>query len=158
MLHNAMRAPVPAAFKLWRAFASYSPWFPIGRIVKSGCAQGLNEEAVAAYDAPFPSGAHRSAARAFPRLVPITPQDPERAANEAAWEVLKAWDKPLLTLFSSRDPITKGGERVFQAKVPGAQGQPHQTIRGAGHFLQEDKGPEVAQALVAFIQGAAHAS
>lgn len=148
-------AAAPTAFRLWRAFASYSPWFPIGRIVKTGCAQGLSAQAVAAYDAPFPSAVYKRAARAFPRLVPLTPDDPERAANEAAWAVLRAWDKPFLTLFSSRDPITRGGDKVFQARVPGAQGQPHQTIRGAGHFLQEDKGPELAQALVQFIQGAA---
>lgn len=142
---------VPMAFKLWRAFASWSPWFPIGRIVRTGCAQGLSDAAVAAYDAPFPSAAYRSGARQFPRLVPITPNDPERAANEAAWRVLTSWDKPFLTLFSSRDPVTRGGDRVFQHRVPGARGQAHQTIRGAGHFLQEDRGTEVASALLDFI-------
>jgi haloalkane dehalogenase len=147
--------PVPRAFKLWRAFATYSPWFPIGRIVRSGCAQGLNDEAVAAYNAPFPTAAHRRGARAFPRLVPMAPNDPERAANEAAWVQLRAWDKPFITLFSSRDPITRGGDRLFQAQVPGAQGQAHQTIRGAGHFLQEDRGPELAQALIAFVHAKA---
>ena len=72
--------------------------------------------------------------------------------NERAWEVFKRWDKPFLTLFSSRDPITRGGERVWQKLVPGAQGQPHTTIRGAGHFLQEDKGPEIARAIADLIR------
>ena len=144
--------PVPRAFKIWRAFARYSPWFPIGRIVKSGCADGLTPQEVAAYDAPFPTRRHRVAARLFPTFVPTTPDDPERARNEAAWEVFKRWDKPFLTLFSNRDPVTRGGHRIWQERVPGAKGQPHAVTRGAGHFLQEDRGPEVAQAIVAFIR------
>ena len=143
---------IPKAFHIWRAFSRYSPWFPIGRIVKTGCAQGLNDAAVAAYNAPFPARRYKVAARAFPSLVPITPNDPAREANERAWAVFKAWDKPFLTLFSTRDPITKGGEKAWQKNVPGAQGQPHTQIRGAGHFLQEDKGSEVALALVQFVQ------
>jgi haloalkane dehalogenase len=144
--------PVPKAFKIWRTFSRYSPWLPIGRIVKFGCAQGLMPHEVAAYDAPFPSGKYRVAARVFPGFVPTTPQDPERARNEAAWEVFKRWDKPFLTLFGTRDPITKGGELMWQELVPGAKGQPHTKIRGAGHFLQEDKGAEVAQHLAAFVK------
>ena len=144
-------APVPRAFHLWRAFARHSPWFPIGRIVRAGCAQGLDDAAVAAYDAPFPTAAHRVAARVFPGLVPIRPDDPERAANEAAWGVLKRWEKPFITLFGNRDPITRGGDRVFQQAVPGASGQAHASVRGAGHFLQEDRGEELAQRLHDFI-------
>lgn len=143
--------PVPRAFKVWRAFARWSPWFPIGRIVDSGCVAKLSPAEIAAYDAPFPGRRYRLAARLFPTFVPTTPNDPERAANEQAWEVLKRWDKPFLTLFSSRDPITRGGEKLFQRLVPGAQGQPHAITRGAGHFLQEDKGPELAQAIADFI-------
>jgi haloalkane dehalogenase len=129
----------------------YSPWFPIGGIVKAGCAHGLTPQEVAAYDAPFPSRAHRIAARLFPAFVPTTPNDPARPANEAAWEVFKKWDKPFLTLFSNRDPITRGGYKIWQERVPGAQGQPHTKIRGAGHFLQEDNGAQIAQAVAHFI-------
>ncbi len=143
---------MPRAFILWRLFARFSPWFPIGRIVKSGCAQGLTPEAVAAYDAPFPGRSYRVGARMFPTLVPSSPNDPESAANQQAWEVLRQWKKPFLTLFSSRDPITRGGEKLFQKSIPGAQGQPHTTIRGAGHFLQEDKGVEIAETMIAFLQ------
>lgn len=143
--------PVPKAFKIWRAFARFSPWFPIGRIVRSGCADGLTAAEVAAYDAPFPTRAHRIAARLFPTFVPTTPDDPERARNEAAWEVFKRWEKPFLTLFSNRDPVTRGGHRIWHEQVPGAKGQPHAVTRGAGHFLQEDRGPQVAEAIVAFM-------
>ena len=144
--------PVTKAFKIWRTFAQYSPWFPIGRIVKAGCTGGLSPAEVAAYNAPFSSRRHRVGARVFPSLVPITPNDPERTSNEAAWEVFKRWDKPFLTLFSNRDPVTRGGFRIWHDLVPGAKGQPHSITRGAGHFLQEDKGAEVAQSMVNFIR------
>jgi haloalkane dehalogenase len=143
---------VPKAFHVWRAFARWSPWFPIGRIVKTGCTGGLTPAEVAAYDAPFPTRRHRVAARLFPTFVPTTPNDPERERNEAAWKVFEGWDKPFLTLFSNRDPVTRGGHRIWQERVPGAKGQPHAVTRGAGHFLQEDKGPEVAQAIAAFMR------
>jgi haloalkane dehalogenase len=143
---------VPLAFKIWRAFSMYSPWFPIGRIVKSGCVAGLNASEVAAYDAPFPSSRYKVAARVFPGFVPTTPQDPERQNNAQAWEMFKRWDKPFLTLFSNRDPVTRGGYKIWQKLVPGAQGQPHAITRNAGHFLQEDKGIEVARAIVAFMR------
>jgi len=143
---------VPRAFKIWRAFSRYSPWFPIGRIVKTGCMAGLSPEEVAAYDAPFPSRRYKVAARLFPGFVPTTPQDPERQNNERAWELFKRWDKPFLTLFSSRDPVTRGGHKVWQELVPGAQGQAHTITRQAGHFLQEDKGVEVAHAIVRLMK------
>lgn len=142
----------PKAFKIWRAFARFSPLFPIGKIVNSGCANKLDAAEIAAYDAPYPSARYKVAARLFPTFVPTEPGDPERAANEQAWEVLKQWHKPFLTLFSSRDPITRGGEKIFQKLVPGAAGQPHAITRGAGHFLQEDKGPELAKTIADFIQ------
>jgi haloalkane dehalogenase len=148
--------PMPRAFRIWRAFSRYSPWFPIGRIVSTGCATKLTDAEIAAYDAPFPGRAYKVAARLFPGFVPATPDDPERANNERAWEVFRGWEKPFLTLFSSRDPITRGGERVWQEQVPGAKGQPHTIIRGAGHFLQEDKGAEIAQAISDFMRATAH--
>ena len=150
-LPTGARGVVPKAFRIWRAFARFSPWFPIGRIVNSGCAQKLSPQEIAAYDAPFPSSKYEMAARLFPTFVPTSPTDPERAANEQAWEVLKQWHKPFLTLFSSRDPVTRGGDKIFQKLVPGAAKQPHATTRGAGHFLQEDKGPELAKTIADFI-------
>lgn len=143
---------LPRAFRIWRAFSRYSPWFPIGRIVNSGCATQLGAAEIEAYEAPFPGRRYKTAARLFPSFVPASPDDPERAANEQAWQVFEQWQKPFLTLFGSRDPITRGGERVWQTRVPGAKGQPHRIIRGAGHFLQEDKGAEIAQAMSEFIR------
>lgn len=94
--------------------------------------------------APFPDEASKAAARVFPTLVPITPDNPASAANRAAWDVLRTFDRPFLTAFSDRDPVTAGGERPFREQVPGAQGMAHVTIEGAGHFLQEDAGERLA--------------
>jgi len=142
---------IPKAFKIWRAFALYSPWFPIGRILQMGTVDELSAAEVAAYDAPFPSARYKAGARAFPKLVPTTPDDPARDANRAASDVFRQWTKPFLTTFSNRDPIMRGGEKVWQDSVPGAQGQEHVIIRNAGHFLQDDKGPELAEVLIRFI-------
>jgi haloalkane dehalogenase len=142
----------PRAFHLWRAFARWSPWFPIGRIVNAGTVRALRDDEIAAYDAPFPTRRHAIAARRMPGFVPTSTHDPQSANNIRAWEFFAQSDKPFLTLFSNRDPITRGGHRIWQSRVPGAQGQPHAITRGAGHFLQEDKGPELAQALLAFMR------
>ena len=140
----------PKAFRVWRAFARSSPWFPIGRIVDKGTVSDLSDDVIAAYDAPFPSSRYKAGARAFPRLVPTTTDDPARQANIEAWTSLRNWQKPFLTTFSDRDPITRGLEKTFHEQVPGAKGEAHVTIRNAGHFLQEDKGEELADVLLAF--------
>ncbi len=137
---------IPVAFKIWKAFARYSPWFPISRIVEFGSFKSFSKDERRAYDAPFPSRKYKAGTRAFPALVPVTPDNPASQANREAWEVLKSWDKPFLTMFSNGDPIMRGGDKLFQKLIPGAKGLPHQTLKG-GHFLQEDSGPEFAQAV-----------
>lgn len=144
---------LPAAFRHWQRFARYSPWFPVGKIVQKGTRRELGDAEVAAYDAPYPGAAYKAAARAFPQLVPTTPNDPASDANRSAWRVFDEWRKPFLTLFSDRDPITRGGERVWQSRVPGARNQPHRTIRNAGHFLQEDASAELADVLTEYASG-----
>ena len=143
---------VPPAFHVWRAFARFTPVFPTGRIVKSGCVRGLAPEARAAYDAPFPSERYKAGARQFPLLVPTRPDDPASPANRRAWEALRNWEKPFLTLFGRNDPITRGAEKRLQSRIPGDAGQPHELLRGAGHFLQEDVGPELAQRLATWAR------
>lgn len=126
----------PRAFAIWRAFARYSPVFPIGGIVKRGTRRPLREAEIAAYNAPFPTTASKAAARAYPPLVPF-------AGNVAvpdqlrAWAVFDTWDKPFLCCFSDGDPITRGGDALFVGRVPGTAGQKHRTLSG-GHFVQED--------------------
>jgi len=143
-------APLP--FLIWRFFSRWTPVFPPGRIVDAGTTTNLAEEVRAAYDAPFPTRRHLAGARAMPSLVPIDPEDPAVPANAEAWEVLRRWERPFLTAFSDGDPITRGLETTFQTQVPGARGQPHATIEGAGHFLQEDKGEELGALVVDFLR------
>ena len=145
-------APMSEAFLKWQNYSQTVPNFHVGGIVKGGCCTELAPEVIAAYNAPFPDDRYKAAARAFPMLVPTRPDDPAAPANRKAWEELRRWTKPFLTAFSDSDPVTHGGERVFQKLVPGAQGQPHTTIAGAGHFLQEDKGEELAAVVVAFLR------
>lgn len=139
------------AFLAWRTFSQQVPEFPVGRIVSGGCATPLPAEVIAAYDAPFPEERFKAGARQFPLLVPARPDDPASEPNRAAWKVLERWERPFLTAFSDSDPITAGGDRMLQARIPGAQGQPHTTIAGGGHFLQEDRGAELAGVVVDFI-------
>ncbi len=139
---------VPKAFRAWAAFARWSPIFPIGRIVASGTRHGLSDAARAAYDAPFPDDRYKAGTRAFPALVPVERDQPGAADNRAAWEQLRCWNKPFLTAYTTGDPITRGAHRRFQAEVPGARGRDHVTIRGAGHFVQEDAGDALARAVL----------
>ncbi|CAN5389778.1 haloalkane dehalogenase [soil metagenome] len=140
------------AFMAWQKFSKESPHFPIGGIVNGGCATDLSPEVIAGYDAPFPDDTYKAGARIFPSLVPTGPDDPAVPDQRAAWDVLKTFDKPFMCAFSDQDAVTKGGERAFIGVVPGAEGQPHTTVVGGGHFLQEDEGPQVARLLVEFIE------
>lgn len=144
--------PLSEAFLSWREFSRTSPEFPIGEIVKGGCVKPLSPEVIAAYDAPFPDDTFKVGARIFPSLVPIRPDDPEAEANRRAWDVLSRFERPFLTAFSDGDPITRGGERIFQRRIPGAQGVRHVTIKDAGHFLQEDQPEAFAEAILSFMR------
>ena len=145
--------PPGEAFLRWQKFSQTVPEFDVGRILQGATVTTLPDDVVAAYDAPFPDDTYKAAARQFPVLVPTSSDDPAAPANRRAWEVLEQWEKPFLTAFSDSDPITGGGDRIFQSRVPGTNGQPHTTITGAGHFLQEDKGEELARVVAEFIAG-----
>lgn len=121
---------------------------PVGTLV----AGSVGDPSVAdAYDAPFPDPRYKAGPLIMPQRVPVSPDDPAREANLAAWTVLEQWEKPLLTAFSDGDPITRGGDAEFQTRVPGAKDQSHVIIEGAGHFLQEQKGEELARVIDEFI-------
>lgn len=139
------------AFLAWQRFSQETPDFAVGDIVNGGCVSTLPADVIAAYDAPFPDDSYKAGARQFPTLVPTSPDDPAASANRAAWEGLRRFDKPFLCAFSDSDPITRGADAALRKFIPGAQGQPEVTIAGGGHFLQEDKGRELAAVVVDFI-------
>lgn len=148
------------AFMKWRAAVEKMQaggYMPVGKIISRDPANPDAEpkfgaEVMAAYEAPFPNGKYMAGPLAMPLLVPISPDNPASEANRAAWEVFKQWQKPFLTAFSDGDPITAGGDKVFRKLVPGAQHDQHVTIEGGYHFLQEDRGPEFAAAVIRFMQ------
>lgn len=148
--------PPSEAFLAWQRFSQEVPDFHAGGIVKGGTVADLSPEVVAAYDAPFPDERYKAGARKFPLLVPTSSEDPAAAPNRKAWETLRQWKKPFLTAFGDSDPITRGGDRALQKAIPGTAGQPHTTLADAGHFLQEDKGPEFARLVVDFIASTPH--
>ncbi len=139
-------------FMYWIKFCAEYSDFTISEVVSMSAMGELTKEQIRAYDAPFPDESYKAGARRFPSLVPIFPDDPEIPANRKAWKVLQQFEKPFLTAFSDRDPVTAGGFRRFQEEVPGAQNQNHTTIEGAGHFLQEDKGDTLANTVIDFMR------
>ena len=142
---------MPKAFKRWRNFSKYSPIFPIGKIIQMGTYKTLSKEVIKGYTAPFPANKYKAGARIFPSLVPMMPNDPETKQNKKAWEILSKWNIPFLTAFSDKDPITRGGDKIFRKKVPGTKRRNHVTVKNAGHFLQEEKGEEIASIILNFI-------
>lgn len=137
-------------FRSWLAFSQSVPQMPIGMIVAGGTARPLTPEEIAAYDAPFPDERYKEGARQFPKLVPVTPEHGSVEQNKSAWTALERFDKPLITAFSDKDAVTRGGEAAFQARVPGARGQPHVTLHG-GHFIQEDAPDDIVAILGGMI-------
>lgn len=140
-----------AAFRAWQKYSQEVSDFAVGTLVNGGCIRTLSTEEIAAYDAPFPDDTFKAAARIFPSLYPDGVDHPSNIANTIAWNVLRSWTKPFLTAFSDGDAITRGGNGVFESEIPGAKGQAHSIVEGGGHFLQEDKGEELATIVNKFI-------
>jgi haloalkane dehalogenase len=135
-------------FLYWRKFCAESPDLDIGVVMRVSSGEPMSPEVEAAYAAPFPDRAYMAGARCFPSLVPVFYDEPGAADNREAWEVLKTFDKPFMTAFADNDPVTKGGERIFQERVPGARAVAHRTIENAGHFLQQEVPLACVQAIL----------
>ena len=143
---------MPEVWLRFREVVRTVPVLGISRLVQSGCQHALAGDVLAAYEAPFPDESFKAGPRAMPSLVPTSPDDPASAANRAAWDQLRAWDKPFLVAFSDRDPITGAMAPILKAAVPGAAGLDHPVIAGAGHFLQEDAGEQLGAVIADFIR------
>lgn len=144
--------PMPEAFMQWRTAAErFGTRLPVGRVIQGGTVTDLPAEVIKAYEAPFPDASYKAGAAVFPLLIPLKPDDPGAAEMSRAQRQLTRWTKPALVLFSDGDPVTRGGDELFRRAIPGAQDQPEITIEGAGHFLQEDKGEEIAKHILDFM-------
>ena len=148
---------VSKGFQAWRDFAERTPDLPIGMIVQGATTTELPQEVVAAYEAPFPTPESKAGARVFPLLVPMSADEPGRRPRWPPSRTRCArWDKPALVAFSDSDPVfpyPKAGERVRRAAARRSTEQVR--IEGAAHFLQEDRGAQIADAMIAAFDGAA---
>jgi haloalkane dehalogenase len=142
---------VSKGFLAWRAFAERNPDLPIGMVLQSATKSELSAEVIAGYEAPFPTAESKAGAAQFPLLVPTDDGAPGAAPMRAVADALSRWEKPALVAFSDSDPVfphPKSGE-VFCERIPGAR--PQVTIAGAAHFLQEDRGEQIAQEILTFV-------
>lgn len=149
-LPTGEETPTPG-FLAWRNAAAKMTDMDVSRVIQSGCQTRLTPEIAAAYDAPFPSVEYKAGARKFPLLVPISPGDEAAPVIKRAKERLKRWTKPVFIAFSDKDPVTAGGDKGFRRLIPSAIEESEYVVRGAGHFLQEDKGEEIADNISQFL-------
>jgi haloalkane dehalogenase len=144
--------PMAEIWWRFREAITTAPKLNIGMFVQGGCRQQMSDEVRGGYDAPFPDDEYCAGPRAMPGLVPTSPDDPASAANKAAWAKLSVSPTPMLVAFSDSDPITGPMGEIFEREMRGAQGIDHPLLRGAGHFLQEDAGEELANHIVEFLR------
>ena len=142
------KAPLSEGFAVFREFLQIKPDLHVGGQVRNGTTKGIDENALAAYNAPFPDDDHKQGVRQFPNLVPGTPRTPSAEPNKEAWKILREWKKPFLCAFSDKDPIFSGVENSFYKLIPGCKDMPHVTIENAGHFLQEDQPNACVEAIL----------
>lgn len=137
----------------WLKIMKWMPVFPWSYAFKGSIQNpAFTDAEFDAYrKAPFPKRAYQAGILRFPQLIAIFPDNPGVPQNKAAWEKLKQFDKPVLTLFGNRDPVTRGIHKVFQRDMPGAAGQSHKIIKGGGHFIQEDKPEELVAEIIPFL-------
>jgi len=137
--------------KMWVGMMRDARRFPMQQMLPTGMTHTLTPGELAAYQAPFPDPSYEAGICQFPMLIAVQPDNPGVPANREAWERLGRFDKPFLTLFGAKDPVTQGGEKALQAHVPGAKGQPHHLFPDASHFIQEDVPDELVERILAFI-------
>ena len=142
------KAPLSEGFAVFREFLQIKSDLHVAGQVRNGTTKGINENALAAYNAPFPDDDHKQGVRQFPNLVPGTPRTPSAEPNKEAWKILREWEKPFLCAFSDKDPIFSGVENSFYKLIPGCKDMPHVTIENAGHFLQEDQPNACVEAIL----------
>ena len=140
------------AFLAWQKFSQTVPEFPVGNIINGATVTDLTPDVIAAYDAPYLDESYKAGARIFPALVPTSPEQDGATDNRKAWEIFAKFEKPFLTCFSDQDPVTGGGEKHFKRNIPGAKNQPHEIVKGGGHFLQEDVHRELSQIIIDFMK------
>lgn len=142
---------MPEEWIQFRDFVKSTNDLPIGFLIDAGCVTEVSDEAKRGYEAPFPDPSYMAGARAMPLRVPTSPDDEGAEEMRETREFLSGWNKPAFVLFSDSDPITRPSRDFLRDLIPTAKDQPDIWVEGAGHFLQEDKGREIAEHIVDFI-------
>jgi len=133
----------------FRAFVERTEDLPVGLLVRRACLNDPGDEVIAAYDAPFPNAASKAGARAFPLILPLTPDAPGAEAGQQVLDALRSDTRPKLFLWADSDPVLplETGERFAAA----LGGQIDHVIAGASHFLQEDAGREIGELIASWL-------
>jgi haloalkane dehalogenase len=142
---------VSKGFMAWHDFAEKNPDLPVGFVIQGGTATELPDDVVAAYEAPFPNVESKAGAAQFPLLVPTSEDEPMVAQQRQMADALSRWEKPALIAFSDSDPVfpfPKAGDRYVDL-IPSVSGQVR--IEGAAHFLQEDRGEQIADEIIRLL-------
>jgi haloalkane dehalogenase len=147
-----------AVIEDWVATAAAASDLPVSGIIAAVCRSAPPAEVLHGYDAPFPDASYKSGVLAFPGLIPIRAELAGVSENRRVWSVLEQFRRPFVTAFSDSDPTTAPWAEVFRRRIPGAAGQPHALIRGAGHFLQEEQGEALAAVLLDLLRRVAHST
>ena len=142
---------MPPEWHAFHEFVETADELQVGRLVDAGCRTSLPADVRAAYDAPFGDEPEKAGAYAWPDLVPRAGGGDGHELVAAARDRLATWEKPAFVLFSDADPITRPARDPLRELIPTAAEQPDVWVEGAGHYLQEDAGPEVADRVVAFV-------
>jgi haloalkane dehalogenase len=137
--------------KMWVGMMREATEFPMRQMLPAGMTHALTPGEMAAYQAPFPDASYQAGICQFPMLIAVQPDNPGVPDNGAAWEKLGGFEKPFLTLFGAKDPVSKGGEKLLQRHVPGAAGQAHHVFPDASHFIQEDVPDQLVERILTFI-------
>jgi haloalkane dehalogenase len=138
--------------KMWVKMMRDAVTFPMDQMLPTGMTHEITPGELAAYKAPFPDPSYEAGICRFPMLIAVQADNPGVPANKEAWKKLGSFEKPFLTLFGAKDPVTRGGEQLLQQHVPGASGQAHQVFPNASHFIQEDVPDELVRHILAFAR------
>jgi haloalkane dehalogenase len=145
------RAPSPEWLRFREFMRRVGTEIVPGQLIRISSVTELPDEVVAGYDAPFPAPESKAGIVAFPELVPTEPDHPNTAPMNEVREALTRWERPALVLFSDSDPIfSPAAAERLASRIPGAG--PAEIVAGAGHFLQEEKGEEIAERVVRFLR------
>jgi len=137
------------AWNAFRDFVARTEDLPVGMLVRGACKNDPGDEVIAAYDAPFPSIDAKAGARAFPLLIPQTPDAPGAAAGTRVLEALREDRRPALMLWADSDPVLPLA--VGESFAASIGRPPPRVIENASHFLQEDQGPLIGRLIAEWL-------